>query len=70
MSKESGFICNSSSHWFSIRKINNIWYNLNSTNRQGPEIISDFYLSAFLYSVKEGGYSIFVVKGEFPKNDK
>lgn len=44
LSFEQGFICNSSCHWFSIRKINNVWYNLNSTNKIGPEIISDFYL--------------------------
>lgn len=44
LSHEQGFVCNSSAHWFSIRKINNVWYNLNSTNREGPEIISDFYL--------------------------
>ena len=44
LSDEQAFICNSSSHWFSIRKIRNVWYNLNSTNRGGPEIISDFYL--------------------------
>lgn len=55
-SSETGFICNSSAHWFSIRKINGVWYNLNSTNKRGPEIISDFYLSAFLFSVKENGY--------------
>jgi len=44
LSSETGFICNSSSHWFSIRKVNNVWYNLNSTNREGPEVVSDFYL--------------------------
>lgn len=48
LSQENGFICNSSSHWFAIRKINNVWYNLNSTSREGPEIVSDFYLR-FLY---------------------
>ncbi|RZJ51324.1 MAG: hypothetical protein EOO19_00975 [Chryseobacterium sp.] len=37
-------MCNSSAHWFTIRKINGKWYNLNSTNREGPEMISDFYL--------------------------
>jgi ataxin-3 len=46
--KKQGFICNSSDHWFSLRKIENVWYNLNSTNKRLPEIISDFYLSAFL----------------------
>ena len=50
LSEEKGFICNSSSHWFSIRKIQNAWYNLNSTNREGPEIVSDFYLRLYIFS--------------------
>lgn len=37
---EQGFICNSSSHWFTIRRVNGTWYNLNSTNKRMPEIIS------------------------------
>lgn len=81
-SYENGFICNSSNHWIAIRKINGKWYNLNSTNREGPEMISDFYLrlisllininfySAFLHSVRENGYIIFVVQGDFPHYDK
>ncbi len=28
----------------------------------GPQIISDFYLSAFLDSIKHSGYTIFVVR--------
>lgn len=63
---EDGFICNSSSHWFTIRKVDNVWYNLNSTNRRMPEIVSEFYLSAFLMSIKEGGYQIFVARGKYP----
>lgn len=70
MLNENGFICNNQAHWFSIRKIGEKWYNLNSTNRAGPEIISDFYFSAFLLSVKQNGYTIFVVKGQYPNNDK
>ncbi|KAM3134346.1 hypothetical protein pb186bvf_013631 [Paramecium bursaria] len=66
LSNENGFICNSQHHWFAIRKVGGIWYNLNSTNKHGPEIISDFYLSAFLQSVRENGYQIFVVKGVYP----
>jgi ataxin-3 len=50
--KEDGFICNSSSHWFTIRQVDGIWYNLNSTNRKMPEIVSEFYLSAFLMAIK------------------
>jgi ataxin-3 len=32
-----------------------------------PEIVSEFYLSAFLMSIKEGGYQIFVVGGKYPQ---
>ena len=71
-------IFNSSSHWFSIRKINGIWFNLNSTNNYpGPEIISDFYLGAFIQGAEDIGYINFLVKnlpklpplnGEFYQN--
>ncbi len=66
-SHKTGFICHSESHWFAIRKIDNIWYNLNSTSKRLPEVISDFYLSAFLLSVFEGGYQIFMVEGTYPQ---
>jgi len=68
LSTKYAFICNSSDHWFSLRKIDNIWYNLNSTNKRMPEIISDFYLEAFLISVKNQGYQIFSVEGNFPSS--
>ena len=56
------FIFNSSTHWFAIRKIENIWFNLNSTNSNpGPEIISDFYLSAFIQGTEDIGYSNFMI---------
>ncbi len=49
---ETAFLCNSIAHWFVIRKVHGVWYNLNSANEGiGPEIISDFYLEAFLTSV-------------------
>ena len=65
---EKAFICHSKDHWLAIRKINGVWYNLNSTNMlpPGPQIIGSFYLQAFLESVKQNGYIIFVVRG--PKN--
>jgi hypothetical protein len=54
---------NSSTHWFSIRKIDDIWFNLNSTNElPGPEIISDFYLGAFIQGTADAGYTNFLVK--------
>lgn len=66
LGKKIGFICNSSDHWFSLRRIEGIWYNLNSTNKRMPEIISDFYLSAFLIAVKSQGYQIFSLEGAYP----
>lgn len=61
---EEAFICHSVDHWISIRKLYGVWYNLNSTNivPPGPQIISDFYLAAFLDSIKNSGYTIFVVR--------
>jgi ataxin-3 len=56
-------IFNSSSHWFAIRKIDGIWFNLNSTNSfPGPEIISEFYLSAFIQGTEDAGYTNFLIK--------
>lgn len=60
-------IFNSSTHWFAIRKIDNIWFNLNSTNSYpGPEIISDFYLSAFIQGTQDIGYTNFLIKNVPP----
>lgn len=57
-----GIIFNSSTHWFAIRRVNNIWFNLNSTNSlPGPQIITDFYLSAFIESTYEMKFTNFVV---------
>jgi hypothetical protein len=64
-SLETGFICNSSEHWFAIRKVGGSWFNLNSL-ADGPKLVSDFYLSAQLESVKSEGFNIFVVRGDFP----
>lgn len=44
MTLEQGFIAHNGDHWIAIRKIKNVWYNLNSTNMTppGPQFISDF----------------------------
>ena len=49
-----------------MRKVDGIWYNLDSTNSYGPEIISDFYLCAFVKGVMDNGYSVFAVRGTYP----
>lgn len=70
MDSIEAFIFNSSTHWFAIRKIDNIWFNLNSTNVfPGPEIISDFYLSAFIQGTEDIGYTNFLVKKLPPLSD-
>ncbi len=44
------------------RKIGGRFLDLNST-LDAPEIISPFYLSAFLAQLQQDGYSVFVVRG-------
>ncbi len=55
-----GFICNKLSHWFAIRKINGIFWNLNST-KERPEQISHFRLAAEIEALRHAGYSVFCV---------
>jgi len=69
---EDGFILNHQSHWFALRRIGMIWYNLNSLSgfpetKAEPTTITDFYLETFLHGLMQEGYSVFVVKGQFPR---
>lgn len=66
-SLEMGFIVNRDAHWFSIRKINNKWWDLNSA-KETPEYVSAFYLGAFLTQLLNDGYSVFVARGNFPQD--
>ncbi|KAL2533823.1 Ataxin-3-like protein [Abeliophyllum distichum] len=63
---ENAFICHLEDHWFCIRKVNGEWYNFDSLYA-APEHLSKFYLSANLDSLKGFGWSIFLVRGNFPK---
>ncbi|XP_062207461.1 putative ataxin-3 homolog [Phragmites australis] len=63
---EAAFICHLQDHWFCIRKVNGEWYNFNSLY-PAPEHLSKFYLSAFIDTLKGSGWSIFAVRGNFPK---
>ncbi|XP_012279282.1 ataxin-3-like [Orussus abietinus] len=60
------YICNYKGHWFTIRKLGNQWFNLNSM-LSGPELISDTYLAMYLAQLLQEGYSIFIVIGTFPQ---
>ncbi|KAK9124394.1 hypothetical protein Sjap_013996 [Stephania japonica] len=64
---ERAFICHLLDHWFCIRKVNEEWYNFDSLYA-APEHLSKFYLSAYLASLRGFGWSIFVVRGTFPKD--
>ncbi|KAI4803622.1 hypothetical protein JOQ06_029157 [Pogonophryne albipinna] len=63
---EKAFICNYKEHWFTIRKLGQQWFNLNSL-LTGPELISDTYLALFLAQLQLEGYSIFVIRGNLPE---
>ncbi|KAM9571318.1 ataxin-3-like isoform 2-T3 [Salvelinus alpinus] len=65
---EKAFICNYKEHWFTIRKLGQQWFNLNSL-LTGPELISDTYLALFLAQLQQEGYSIFVIRGNLPGCD-
>ena len=65
-SKEEAFICNLQSHWFTIKKVGGHWWNLNSLLENGPEYVGEVYLSAFLETLVQEGYSIFLIRGNFP----
>nr|ACG36638.1 ataxin-3 [Zea mays] len=64
--QEVAFICHLQDHWFCMRKVNGEWYNFNSLY-PAPEHLSKFYLSAFIDTLKGSGWSIFAVRGNFPK---
>ena len=67
-SAENAFICNREYHWYTIRKINGKWYDLNSLNDEpGPLLISEFYLEAKLSTIQHSGYTIFVIRGDLPR---
>nr|XP_024379753.1 ataxin-3 homolog [Physcomitrium patens]PNR50945.1 hypothetical protein PHYPA_010131 [Physcomitrium patens] len=65
--KQSAFICHLQAHWFCIRRVGERWYNFNSLY-PAPEYLSNFYLAAYLDTLKMSGWSIFVVRGSLPNS--
>ncbi|PON36918.1 Machado-Joseph disease protein MJD [Parasponia andersonii] len=63
---ENAFICHLHNHWFCIRKVSGEWYNFDSLYA-APMHLSKFYLSAYLDTLEGSGWSIFLVRGNFPK---
>merc|ERR1719410_2548250 len=69
--KENAFLINHNSHWMALRKINAIWYHLNSIPcypfiDSQPIQISDFFLSAHLTKLQKHNCQIFVIRGALP----
>ena len=61
----TGFIFNLHEHWYSVRRIGQHWFDLNSTH-QRPQYVSETYIEMFLGMMQQQGYSIFVVEGAYP----
>jgi len=63
--KEQAFIGNKGNHWFTIRKVQGVWYNCNSTNivPPGPQFVSDMMLDAFLSSLGDQGFTVYTCRG-------
>merc|ERR1712232_1020242 len=57
------FLCQYRDHWFAIREVCSMWWNLNST-RKRPGLVSPFLLAAWLGQLSAEGYSIFLVLGK------
>eukprot|EP00826_Nyctotherus_ovalis_P006688 TRINITY_DN1160_c0_g1_i15.p1 TRINITY_DN1160_c0_g1~~TRINITY_DN1160_c0_g1_i15.p1 ORF type:complete len:325 (-),score=58.59 TRINITY_DN1160_c0_g1_i15:43-1017(-) len=62
VTKETGFVCHSSAHWFAVRKVSGVWFKLNSLCKR-PYRISEFYLSAYMASIISEHSIVFLVKG-------
>ena len=52
-------------HWFALRRVAGDWWDFNSLF-PSPRPLSEFYLSAYLATLRDQGYSIFVVQGQLP----
>ncbi|KAJ1624695.1 Machado-joseph disease protein MJD, partial [Pavlovales sp. CCMP2436] len=62
---ELGFILNRSQHWFTLRRIGDSWFDLNSMQPQ-PRVLSVSQLGETLTEAAASGYSVFVVRGKYP----
>ncbi|CAH8490953.1 unnamed protein product [Schistosoma turkestanicum] len=63
---QNAFICHYQHHWFTIRKLGQQWFNLNSILSK-PKLISETYLAIYLAQLKEEGNSIFFITGTLPR---
>jgi ataxin-3 len=59
---QKAFVLNRQAHWFTVRKVNGKWWNLNST-LNCPELVTDFALSAFLAQMLAEGFFVYFATG-------
>merc|ERR1719473_1093118 len=64
--KETAFILNKREHWFSLRRIGMEWFDLNSCMRT-PQHYTAADVRFHIRDAIQQGYSVFVVRGAFPK---
>eukprot|EP01084_Bolivina_argentea_P234843 395341_1 len=69
--KEQGFTFYQMSHWIAYRKVNNIWYDLNSQSNYllidpQPVRITEFYLSAQISKLQDEEFQVYVIRGSLP----
>mmetsp|Transcript_39325 Transcript_39325/g.47649 ORF Transcript_39325/g.47649 Transcript_39325/m.47649 type:complete len:308 (+) Transcript_39325:135-1058(+) len=62
---EKGYVLNRSEHWFTLRKIGDYWFELNSMC-DAPKRLTPTFVSNFLQQFQADGYSIFIVQGDYP----
>ena len=62
---QNAFLLNRSAHWYCLRKIDNVWYQCNST-QPAPVKESTSSLSATLAELAADSWTIFLVKGTLP----
>jgi hypothetical protein len=64
--KETAFILNKREHWFSLRRIGREWFDLNSCIKT-PQHYTDGDVRFHVSDAVKQGYSVFVVRGTFPR---
>jgi len=64
--REQGFILNRREHWFALRRLGSDWFDLNSMFPH-PKHMSPTHLALFFQAHIDMGYSIFVVRGAYPR---
>ena len=57
--------CAVQEHWFALRRVGRRLVGLQLAGA-GPRPLSEFYLSAYLATLRDQGYSIFLVLGALP----